>query len=142
MAELFEWAEQEFRESRVAADGSTERDHQQSGADQWAKIPAALRRPGGQKKDRPVTRERETGPPFELEYLWAYFQELSFGLSATGFGPPSITWEALRAWQDLTGVGPLDPWEARTLVQLGMLRASVQAEKKPETHAAPPPRKR
>jgi hypothetical protein len=40
-----------------------------------------------------------------------------------------ITWETLRAWQEITRVGELEPWEARTLVQLGMLRASIQAEK-------------
>jgi len=40
-----------------------------------------------------------------------------------------ITWETLRAWQEITRVGELEPWEARTLVQLGLLRASIQAEK-------------
>lgn len=71
--------------------------------------------------------------PDVLDYLWAWFQEISLGLSPTGFAPPVVTWEALQTWQIIMDVGPLEPWEARTLVQLGMLRASVLSEKDSET---------
>jgi hypothetical protein len=64
-----------------------------------------------------------------LDYLWDWFREISFGLAPNGFAPPVITWEALRSWQSMMDVGELEPWEARTLIQLGVLRASVQAEK-------------
>lgn len=64
-----------------------------------------------------------------MDYLWGWFEEISFGLAPNGFAPPVITWEALRAWQALADVGQLEPWEAKTLVQLGMLRASISAEK-------------
>lgn len=72
-----------------------------------------------------------SGPEFPdaIEYLWRWFQEISLGLPVSGFGPPVVTWEALRAWQDLAGVGRIEPWEARALVQLGMLRAAILAEK-------------
>jgi hypothetical protein len=86
--------------------------------------PAALR-------DQPVrVPEVDSGPEFPelLGYLWRWFQEISWGLAPNGFAPPMITWETLRAWQAI-GQIELDPWEARALVQLGMLRASIQAEK-------------
>jgi hypothetical protein len=67
--------------------------------------------------------------PDVLDYLWAWFQEISLGLSPSGFAPPVLTWEALRTWQVIMDVGTIEPWEARTLVQLGMLRASVLSEK-------------
>jgi hypothetical protein len=84
------------------------------------------------RRDQPVKLPViNDGPEFPsvLDYLWGWFEEISFGLSPNGFAPPVITWEALRAWQALTGVGVLEPWEAKTLVQLGMLRASISAEK-------------
>jgi hypothetical protein len=67
--------------------------------------------------------------PSVLDYLWGWFQEISLGLSPTGFAPPVVTWEAVRAWQALMDIGPIEPWEVRTLVQLGMVRASVLSEK-------------
>ena len=116
-----EYAEWEFRQNRSSTDGATERDHMESGARQWAllvrretKVPAV-----------------EEGPPFpdELDYLWNWFTELTPGLSTNGMSPPTVSWEAVRAWQALAGIGPLEPWEAGALVRLGMLRASIQAER-------------
>lgn len=43
--------------------------------------------------------------------------------------PPVVTWIDIEAWRSAMGVGEVEPWEAATLVQLGMLRASVLAEK-------------
>lgn len=78
------------------------------------------------------------GPPFplELDYLWQWFIEISIGLAPTGFGPAMVTWEAVRAWQQMSGAGPVEPWEARALIRLGMARAAVQAERKPQNAAA------
>jgi hypothetical protein len=131
VAELIEWAEAEFRASRKTVDGSTEREHEESGTRQWAKIPAALRPAGLRHKPVRLLEAIDDGPEFPelLGYLWGWFQEISWGLAPNGFAPPVITWETLRAWQEITRVGELEPWEARTLVQLGMLRASIQAEK-------------
>lgn len=83
--------------------------------------------PGGKKRIAPVV---PAGPPFpeELDYLWGWFGELAAGLSSNGFGPPLVTWEAIAAWQRLADIGPIEPWEARTLVQLGMLRAGITGE--------------
>jgi hypothetical protein len=47
-----------------------------------------------------------------------------------GFGPATVTWEGLAAWCALTGETP-EPWEARTLVRLGVLRANILSEEKP-----------
>lgn len=79
----------------------------------------------------PVKLPVFTGPEFPelLDYLWGWFQEISMGLAPNGMAPPTITWEALQAWQAFSRVGEIEPWEARTLVQLGMLRASISSEK-------------
>lgn len=67
--------------------------------------------------------------PYELEYLWDWFGELSAGLAVNGMAPPVVTWQAIRAWRKEVGIGRLQPWESRTLIELGMLRAKVQSEK-------------
>lgn len=51
------------------------------------------------------------------------------GLVANGWVPPTVTWEALSAWRREGGIPPIQRWEARALVQLGAVRASIQAEK-------------
>lgn len=116
---MIEWAEHEFRQNRSTGDGATEGDHLASAERQWERL-----------KRRPRRAIIQTGPPFpdELGYLWAAFVEISAGLAGSGFGPPVMTWEAIRAWQALTGFGEIEPWEARALVQLGLLRASILAD--------------
>jgi hypothetical protein len=63
--------------------------------------------------------------PYELHYLWIWFQEVSLGLSISGFGYPTITWEGLRAWKDLMNISKLEHWECLTLIQLASLRAGI-----------------
>ena len=58
-----------------------------------------------------------------------WFEVLSAGLAVNGMAPPVVTWIDIEAWRSAMGVGEVEPWEAATLVQLGMLRASVLAEK-------------
>lgn len=89
---------------------------------------------GERKPKEPVI---SAGPPFpeELAYLWDWFSSLRLGLAANGFGPPVVTWEAIRAWQVLVGVDEVEPWEAETLVQLGLLRAAINAEQRPKRTA-------
>jgi hypothetical protein len=141
---LIAWAEFEFRGNRPAADGSTERQHVESGKAQWAKIPAALRRPD-RRAESPITAPKpaDAPPAFPelLTYLWQWFQELTLGIAPTGFGPAVITWEALRSWREVMGID-LEAWEARALVFLGMLRASIAAESSKTTDKPPPPRPR
>lgn len=121
-----EWAEWTFRQNRSTADGATEGDHLESAARQFANLPG--------RKKKPVEIIPDAPPfPDEIDYLWQHFIELASGLASNGFGPPLVTWEALQAWRTEMGIGPLDPWEARCLVDLGMLRASVQAEKREQT---------
>jgi len=60
------------------------------------------------------------------------------GLAPNGFAPPTVTWEALRAWRREMRIGRLETWEARALVYLGMVRASVLSEKKPDSDRPPP----
>lgn len=65
--------------------------------------------------------------PPALGYLWRDFCQLSMGLGSNGMGPAVVTWESLRAWSAFMGVA-LEPWEVRTLVELGLKRAQVEAE--------------
>ncbi len=70
--------------------------------------------------------------PPELFYLWRYFIELSQGIGSGGFGPAVVTWADLRAWRFQMGI-ELAPWEARALVMLGSLRASIASEQTAKT---------
>lgn len=66
--------------------------------------------------------------PPALLYLWGFFVEITHGLDTGGFGPSSITWVNLKAWSELTQQ-PVEPWEAMTLVRLGLSRAKIASEK-------------
>jgi hypothetical protein len=120
-----EFAEYQFRQSRKTVDGASEGDHLESAARQLAQLP------GQRRRRRDVTDLIPEEPPYpeELDYLFRWFMEITFGLPSNGFGPALVTWEALIAWQSLMDIGPLEPWEAKTLVDLGMLRAQVASEK-------------
>lgn len=122
-----EFAEYEFRRNRPAADGATEGEHLESAARQLANMPGRRRKPVVEV----IVLEP---PPFpdELRYLFMWFIEIVSGLTSNGFGPPMVTWEAISAWQRLMDIGPLEPWEVKTLVDLSMLRARVSAEKQEE----------
>jgi len=117
-----EFAEYEFRRNRKVSDGATEGDHLESGARQLANMPG--------KRRRVIEEIIPEAPPFpyELQYLFTWYIEITQGLPSGGFGPSLMTWEAIAAWQRLMDVGPLEPWEVKTLVDLGMLRARVSAE--------------
>lgn len=65
--------------------------------------------------------------PDILDYLWRFYGEVSLGIASNGMGPAQITWRDVAAWTWLTG-NVLEPWEARCLVQLGLVRASVVSE--------------
>ncbi|QUS39557.1 hypothetical protein RPMA_12455 [Tardiphaga alba] len=73
-------------------------------------------------------------PPALLLYLWEWFFEISMGLAISGMAPPVVTWEGLAAWRMQMGI-ELEPWEARTIVRLGYLRAAVLSEEKPKPPA-------
>lgn len=66
--------------------------------------------------------------PWEMNYLWTWFKEISMGLTISGFGYPTITWETLESWCRLTR-RDLERWEVVTLVQLGALRAGAHGKK-------------
>lgn len=128
---MIAWAEHEFRYRRPTADGSSEADHQESAARQWAAMPAALR-----PKSRKISTQSDAvaGPPFpdELDYLWEWFREISFGLNPNGLVPALVGWRDIRAWRAEMDIGPLEPWEARALVELGLLRASIAEAMRPK----------
>ncbi|MCW5695776.1 MAG: hypothetical protein KIS96_03465 [Bauldia sp.] len=132
--ELLEWAEHEFRLDRKLDDGATERDHLESAARQ-------LKALGRQPKAEPTV----DGPPFpdELDYLYRWFMEISLGLASSGMAPAVVTWRDITDWQEQTGE-IVEPWEARALVSLGALRASIAVEKtkkKAKTPSEPKPKK-
>ena len=123
--DLIVFAEQEFRGSKKLGDGATQRDHDASAARQWEKLGRKVKAPAS----GPVSE-----PPALLVYLWEWFCEISMGLAVSGMAPPVITWEGLAAWRAQMGVD-LEPWEARTVVRMSCLRASILSEEKPK----PPP---
>ncbi len=68
-------------------------------------------------------------PPFpdELDYLWRWWSEIIEGTEGNGFGAPRTGWLVLAAWSDLSRT-LLEPWEARALVKIGNVFASVHNE--------------
>ena len=115
------FAEHTFRQSRKVETGGTQGEHAESAKRQLANLD------GGKSK---LAEKLETaGPPmpWQLSYLWQDFCELSMGLPQNGMGPPVVTWEAMHAWCEFSGIA-LEPWEARTLIILGQKRAAIQSE--------------
>lgn len=117
-----EWAEYEFRHSATLEDGTEAGDHMQSAQRQLAMVP-------GRRRPKPNGEIKPEGPPFPepLDYLWELFTHISMGLPISGMAPPTISWNTLHAWQQLNDT-KIEPWEAETLVKLGMMRAGIQSE--------------
>lgn len=84
----------------------------------------------------PKTTALDAAPPFptELQYLWMWFSEHSWGLQANGMAVPNVTWEGLAAWCELMDVA-LVPWEARAMVRLGNVRAAALSKSTQATEA-------
>jgi hypothetical protein len=97
-------------------DGASEGEHLGAAAQTLRKIG---------RGDKATAIEEDGAPrfPFELEYLWHTFHDVSTGLAVTGMAVPTITWESLQAYEHLNG--PLEAWERRALMQLSNARAHV-----------------
>lgn len=113
-----EFAEWSFRQTSTLADGAQigdvlESGHQQMAGFRIAKAAVVVAPP----------------PPFplELDFLWEWYIDVSSGLPINGMVAPTISWDTLKAWQDLARI-ELEPWQAQTLVRLGSLRVSIQME--------------
>jgi hypothetical protein len=98
-------------------DGASEGEHLGAAAQ-------TLRKIGRGDKARAINEEGAPAFPFELEYLWQTFCDVSLGLAVNGMAVPTITWESLQAYEHLNGA-PLEPWERRTLMLLSSARAHV-----------------
>ncbi|WP_420133957.1 phage tail assembly chaperone [Rhodopseudomonas sp.] len=116
--DLYAFAEHQFRTGRRLKDGASAGEHDQLAAEIFAAAGIV-----------PAIALADAGPecPQALAYLWQWFSELSAGLSSNGFGPAVVTWEALRAWSSFMRLR-LEPWEARALVDMGAMRASILME--------------
>lgn len=66
--------------------------------------------------------------PARLDYLWRDFVDIIRGMEGGGFSAPLVSWQGLKAWSEIMG-RTLEPWEARLIVHLGMVRADILAEK-------------
>lgn len=64
-------------------------------------------------------------------------------VTPAGFGPPAATWSDIGWWAQLMHI-LLEPWEARMLATLSLLKANITAEqsRKPEEPTSPTPRKK
>lgn len=105
--------------TRVAHDGATEREHQESAAAQWAKL--------GKKPKAADTPDPSPPLPDQIAYLWFWFLEILGGLDSGGMGVATVSWSNLKAWVDLTG-NELEPWEISAVIRMGTLRASIISE--------------
>lgn len=99
-------------------DGATAGDHAESADRQFRRL--------GRKPKAEVLPE---GPAFPapLDYLWAFFQEISAGIAGNGMSYPNIGWGDILDWSALTQT-ELAPWEARALVDIGNRRANILSE--------------
>jgi hypothetical protein len=121
VAELKIYAEYAFRIGAKQADGATAGDHLASGAEQMRKF--------GLKPKQHIPTADDAPPfPAELGYLWEWFNEHTSGLVVSGMAMPVVTWESLHAWSRITRID-LDAWEARAMIELGAIRAIVEAKK-------------
>lgn len=65
--------------------------------------------------------------PRRLGYLWGYFNELTWGLTANGMAPPMASWRDVEDFCSSQRL-PLTPWEKTVLVRLAAMRASIVSE--------------
>ena len=130
---LIAFAAHVFRGGAKAADGATQRDHDESAARQWAAL--------GKKPKPPDTAPPAPECPAGAVHLWHLFDELAAGLAGNGFGPPVVTWGDLNEWCAAMG-HDLARWEKRALVRLGLTRAVGYADKTPTGSTAPDPSKK
>ncbi len=99
---MIAFAAHEFSLDAPQNDGVAKRAHLESVARQTGKRPAAL--------DGPEM-------PRILEYLWAWFNEISYGRGQTGFGPARLSWHDIAAWCALQRLCP-ENWELKALMML------------------------
>jgi len=97
-------------------DGASEGEHLGAAAQ-------TLRKIGRGDKARAINEDGAPPFPFELEYLWSTFHDVSMGLVVSGMALPTITWETLQAYEQLNG--SLEPWERRALMRLSSARAHI-----------------
>lgn len=57
------------------------------------------------------------------------------GLAISGMAPAVVTWEGLRAWAGFMNLD-LEPWEARTMIEMGYRRAVIESEAKPKASSS------
>lgn len=60
----------------------------------------------------------------EIDYVWAYFLELSSTRPIGYNGPLAITYQEIAAWKDLTET-PLSPWEVEVIKRLDKIYMKV-----------------
>jgi len=100
---------------RPDKDGATVRQHLESVERQLKKRPAQL-----------------DGPPMpeELRYLWRWFWELHAGRTVNGMSHTRASHHDIWAWQQNFRIAA-QPWELRTLMQLGVIWLNVMNEELP-----------
>lgn len=104
------------------SDGASEGEHTDSALRQWELL--------GKRPKRAAAEAESGAPDFpeEIDHVWAWFCEITGGVSGGLGGPPVITWRDIAAWRSLTGT-LVEPWEARAITALSVLRAEIISEK-------------
>lgn len=72
----------------------------------------------------------EAGPefPWQLDYLWGWFADLSLGLKSSGMGPAMAGWDDVESYAVAMRID-MELWEKAALVRLSYERAAIQSEK-------------
>jgi len=65
----------------------------------------------------PPKQLEPVGLPYCMNYLWAWFCELSGGRGYTEHGPMQLTYSEIQAWSQLTKTDPT-AWEVNALKQV------------------------
>lgn len=112
-----------FRGNTVGKDGATPKEHMTAAQRVAAKAGLALATPATAEAGYDAGAEL----PVEIGYVWDWYLELRDGIALNGMAPAVITWVDVGEWSRLTG-REVEPWEARTLVRLGTVRAIVESE--------------
>lgn len=110
MQKLCDWAEHTFKLDKPTKDGTTEREHLEQVEKQLGR------------------KLKETEPdvefPFEIQYLWAAFIQLSNARTAGFSGPNPLSYSEIKAWMEVTNT-PLKSWEVDAIKRLDFVYMGV-----------------
>lgn len=79
-----------------------------------------------------ITPEKliDFGPPFQLEHIWNWYEEVTIGRGSDGFGPAALSYADIYAWVSLLKI-EISPWEVKALRLIDQTFRNVMASSAP-----------